>query len=172
MKDSLPLYGHSKYTLWLHLKVDGKNSYDIFCQDLFPLSYSDEMANGVTLPMSFMGLHQQSHTHHCLHGVFCTNLLWGGFVPIRHLSWSGEGTKLHHQPEVQHSTLGQTEASVTLVHNTRPQKSQDLGTRGSCHFCSPYERETCRSESSDRAQFLAEMPLLQLTPHICVASLP
>lgn len=59
-----------------------------------------------------------------------------------------------------------------IVHNTRAQKSQDFGTRGSCHFQSPYERGTCSSESSDKAQFPGKMPLFQLPPHICVVSLP
>lgn len=77
-----------------------------------------------------------------------------------------------HQPEAQQSPLRQPEANVTLVCNTRAQKSHDLGTRESCPFCSPYERGTRCSESSDRTQFLAEMPLLQLSPHICAPSLP
>lgn len=52
------------------------------------------------------------------------------------------------------------------------QRSQALGARGSCHLFTPYKRGARCSESSDRAYSFAEMPLLQLTPHICVASLP
>lgn len=61
---------------------------------------------------------------------------------------------------------------LPLYLTPRAQRSQALVARASCHFCTPYEREAHYSDCSDRAYYLAEMPLFQLTPHICVAPLP